>query len=186
MVTGLLSTLAVMITEALLEPVVVGVNVAVMVQLAPAARLLPQVLASLKSCGSVPPNKILLMVKVAVPVFVMVTVWGALVTPTFSFPNGRPAVDKLIFGCVPVPDKGNSWVGGTAVSATYTVPVINPEPSGVNVTLIVHEPPAGTQLPHLLFSLKDGPDNVMLLMPKLVLPLLVRVTFNGWLLVPTG
>ena len=138
MVTGLLSTLAVMSTEALLWPFVVGLKVALMVQLAPTARLLPQVLDSLKSCGSEPPNKILLMVKVAVPVFVMVTVWGALVMPTFSFPNGRPAVDKLIFGCVPVPDEGINWVGGTTVSVTYTVPVINPEPSGVNVTLIVH------------------------------------------------
>jgi hypothetical protein len=49
--------------------VVVGLNVTLMLQLAPAPRLEPQLLICLKSAGS-PPIAILVMEKTAVPLFV--------------------------------------------------------------------------------------------------------------------
>jgi hypothetical protein len=53
-----------------------------MVQLAPAFRLLPQVVVSAKWCGLVPAMAMLLMVIDAFPLFVKVTVLAALVELT--------------------------------------------------------------------------------------------------------
>jgi hypothetical protein len=57
----------------------VGVKVTLMVQFAPAATLVPQVLVCAKSPGLAPAIAILLMVSVEPPVFDRVTFWAALV-----------------------------------------------------------------------------------------------------------
>jgi hypothetical protein len=77
-VCGLSDALSVMFTEPYRSPGTVGVKVTLMMQLAPTARLAPQVLVWAKS----PLAEMLIMIKVALPVFVRVTVWGALVLPT--------------------------------------------------------------------------------------------------------
>ena len=59
-----------MVTAPVLVPAAVGLKVTVMVQLAPAARLEAQVLVSVKS----PLALMLVMLRVAVPVFLSVTV----------------------------------------------------------------------------------------------------------------
>lgn len=84
MLCGLPEALSVTESEALRAPVAVGLNVTLMVQFAPAATLEPHVLVSAKSPLFAPvmlmPEP--LMVKVAVPVLVKVTVCDALVLPT--------------------------------------------------------------------------------------------------------
>src|SRR5450759_3971887 len=70
---------------ALRLPVAVGVKVALMLQLAPAARVLGlsgQLLLELKSPGLVPPRLMPVMVKGALPVLVRVTDRDPLVVPT--------------------------------------------------------------------------------------------------------
>ena len=71
-----------MLTAAFRVPVAVGLNVTVIVQLALAAMLGPQVLVSEKSPGFVP---VMLMPKkyiCVLPVFVSVTLCGPLLVPT--------------------------------------------------------------------------------------------------------
>ncbi len=55
-------------------PVAVGLNVTLIVQLAPAARLLPQVLVCEKSPGFVPLNVTAVMLSEVLPEFFIVTV----------------------------------------------------------------------------------------------------------------
>ena len=78
MMCGLPVALSVMVMAPVLVPVAVGVNVTLMVQLAPAATGVPQVVVWAKS----PLGTILVMFSNAVPVFVSVTVRAALVVFT--------------------------------------------------------------------------------------------------------
>src|SRR2546421_214298 len=74
-----------MLTLALREPVAEGVKVTLMVQEAPAANVLEplgQVLVWAKSALLVPVRPLLLMVRVALPLLVSVTVWAVLVVLT--------------------------------------------------------------------------------------------------------
>jgi len=83
---GLPAALSLILTLALRTPEVDGEKVTRMVQLAPAANVLGasgQVLVSAKSAAFVPVRPMLLIVSAAVPVFVSVAVWAALVVPTF-------------------------------------------------------------------------------------------------------
>ena len=77
-ICGLLKALSVIVNEPVLLPDAVGVKVTLMVQVAPEARLVPQVLIWAKS----PVVTMLVMVRVPEPVLLMVTDWGALVVPT--------------------------------------------------------------------------------------------------------
>ena len=77
-VCGLLEALSVKLTEPTALPAVVGVKVTLMAQLAPAAMDEPQALA----CAKGPLAVIELRVRVAVPLFVTVTVCAALVVFT--------------------------------------------------------------------------------------------------------
>src|SRR2546429_205001 len=82
---GLSPALSVMVTLALRDPVAAGVNVTLIVQVAPAASvlgLIGQVLVWAKSPALVPAMPIELMVRSAVPLFLSVTVWAALAVPT--------------------------------------------------------------------------------------------------------
>jgi hypothetical protein len=75
MVCGDPAALSAMLTAPVRVPLAVGVNVTPMVQEAPAATELPQVLVSAKS----PLAEMLVMLSVPVPVLVSVEDWGALV-----------------------------------------------------------------------------------------------------------
>ena len=95
--------LSVMFKEAVRLPAAVGVNVTLIVQLPLAASELPHVVVSAKSPGLAPVNAMLLMVKVAFPVLFSVTVWAALVVPTFWLLKVRLVVETLAVGALPVP-----------------------------------------------------------------------------------
>jgi hypothetical protein len=74
--------LSVIVTAALRAPVAVGVNVTLILQLAPAATLAPQVFVWLKSPLFVPVIVMLVMLSAAVPVLERVTAWAVLVVLT--------------------------------------------------------------------------------------------------------
>ena len=81
-VCGLPAALSVMVTEAVRGPVWAGLKVTVMVQLAPIARPVPQVLVWLKSAALVPVTAMLLMVNARPLGLESVTFFVALVVPT--------------------------------------------------------------------------------------------------------
>src|SRR5436190_20599958 len=78
---GLPAALSLMLTAAVRVPLAVGLNVTLIPQLAPAANELPQVWVCAKFPALVPVIAMLLMVKIAVPVFLSVTVLAAHVVP---------------------------------------------------------------------------------------------------------
>ena len=75
---GLPVALSVSVTAADLAPVEVGAKVTLMLQLEPIARLEPQVCDSENWLALVPVTEMLEIAKAAVPVFVNVTISGAL------------------------------------------------------------------------------------------------------------
>ena len=87
---GLPPPLSVIMTEAVRVPVAVGVNVTLIVQLAWAPTLPPQVLVSAKSPGFAP-LRLMLVIVIActASLLVNVTVWAALVDPTAWLPKVR-------------------------------------------------------------------------------------------------
>ena len=115
-------------------PVVEGVNVAVMVQVAPAPRVLVQVLDdALKS----PLNAVAMLVDWP-PVFFTVIALPALVVPTACAANVSLAgVTVITTGAVPVPDSVTVCGLGVALSITVSVPGRLPVVVGENVTEIV-------------------------------------------------
>ena len=77
----------------------------------------------------------------------------------------------------PVPDRARVWGLPAALSVTVIVPGWLPEAVGVNVTLMVHCPPAATEEPHVLVSAYSALA-AMLLMFSEAVPELVNVM--GW------
>jgi len=78
-VCGLPLPLSLIEMEAVRLPVAAGLNVTLIVQLAPAASELPQPFVTLKSDGSAPAKETLLMSSAVFATLVNVTVWAGLV-----------------------------------------------------------------------------------------------------------
>lgn len=87
-----------MLTEAVREPVAVGVNFTLIEQLAPTATLLPQVFVWEKSTGFAPVKPMLVRLKLAAPVLVSVMFCSALVVPVFCELKVRVAGERLTKG----------------------------------------------------------------------------------------
>src|SRR3982074_2656123 len=88
-------------------PVALGLKVTPMVQLAPAARLLPQVLLLTRKS----PLEVMLVMpsaSVAAPVLLKVTVCGALVVPTFVDGNVSEVADSAGFVLNPAATRSNA------------------------------------------------------------------------------
>lgn len=173
--------MSVIVIEPVLLPAAVGVNVTLMAQLAPAAKLVPQVL----SCAKSPVDTMLAMVKALEPVLLNVTVCGALVVPKDWLEKVRLVTDKLTTG-TGRPSPASKTVCGlfAALSVMVTVPYRLPSAVGVKVTDIVQAIPGATLDPQVL-SWAKSPLTAMDVMLKAELPVLVRVT--GWaaLVLPT-
>lgn len=132
---GLTAALSVAVKLPSTEPPVVGVNVTPTVQLAPPARLAPQLLLAIaKPALAV----MLVMLTDALPPFVRVAVWAALVAPTATVPKSNSLGDQLT-GPDPVPERLTVCV--PALSVIVSVPEAEPRTVGVNETWIVQEAP---------------------------------------------
>lgn len=145
-----------------------------MVQLNPAATLLPQVVEVGWTAKS-PPATILEMARVVPVSLNSVTPRGALVEPKLCVGKVRTAGDKTTV--VPRPERKTK----RGLSGELVVIVISPdaEPSavGVNVMLIVQLAWAAKLVPQLLVCAKS-PVGKMLVMLTAVDPVFVKVT--GW------
>ncbi len=173
--------LSVRVTAALRVPVADGVKVTLIVQVAPAATELPQLLVWVKSLGFVPVSAILVRLKAALAVLLRVMVWTALVAPTAWLANVRLVGERLATGSapVPVPERLTAWGLPLALSATLSEAVQLPLAEGLKVTLIAQLAPAATELPQLLVwakSLGLAPVSARLEMLKAALPVLLTVT----------
>ena len=79
-------------------PDAAGVNVTLIVQLAPTATVVPQVLVCEKSPALVPVIEMLLMSRGTLPVLVSVLDIGLLVLPTYWLPNPRLVLERVTAG----------------------------------------------------------------------------------------
>lgn len=89
MLSGVVLVLSVIVMAAVNTPPVVGPKCPWMLQLAPAARLVPQVFANTKDEASAPVTAMLVIVTAELPVLVAVTDCDVLADPTFSDPNAK-------------------------------------------------------------------------------------------------
>jgi hypothetical protein len=86
--------LSVTVSVPVREPATVGVKVTAMVQLAPGATLVPQLLFSAKS----PEAAIEVSARATCPEFVRVTAWAAVVVPTVCWANVRLVGESVTVG----------------------------------------------------------------------------------------
>jgi len=98
-------TLLAIETEAVRVPLADGLKVTLMVQLAPAATELPQVLLWAKSLALTPETAMLEMFSVALPGLLRVAVCAALALPRDWLPKERLEGETLISAAVPVPER---------------------------------------------------------------------------------
>ena len=147
---GLPLALSLMLSEAVSLPLAVGVNVTLIVQLAPAASELPQVLVWAKALALAPVIATLVMLNVAVPLFVRVTVEAALLVPTAWLLKETLVGERLTAGAVPVPERLTVCGLPLALSVMLTEAARLPVAVGVKVTLMPQFAPAPTVLPQLL------------------------------------
>ncbi len=93
---------------------------------------------------------------------------------------------------VPVPFKVSVWGLPESVSVTFSVPAREPVAPGVKVSVIVHVPPlpATTADVHKLLVMAKSPASVPVIvtvsMVTEVVPLFVKVTVTGVLVLPTA
>jgi len=123
--------LSVIVTAPVRVPAAVGLKVTLRVQLALAARLAPQVLVWEKS----PLAVMLVMLSVALPVLLRMTLWALLLVPTACAGKVKEVGERLTTGAVPVPVRLRVWVAGLALSLMVTAPVRVPAAVGLKVTL---------------------------------------------------
>jgi len=128
----------------------------------------------------------LLMARVAVPVFDSVTVCAALVVPTVWLAKVSEVGERLavVVGAAPVPVRPTVCGLPEALSVTLELPVRVPDAVGVNVTLMLQFPPDASEPPQLSVSAKS-PLATMLLMVRVAVPVFDSVTVCAALVVPT-
>jgi hypothetical protein len=130
-------------------PVAVGLKVTPMLQLAPAARVAPQVVVLAKSPALVPVNAMLVILILAFPVFDNVTVRELLVVLTNCTAKAKEVGESCAAGPVPVPVRVTDWGVVGSESAILSDAVRVPGAEGRKVTLMVQLFPAATLVPQV-------------------------------------
>src|SRR5437588_609297 len=163
-----------------------------MVQFPPAAKvvgLVGQALAPVLVAAKSPEAANELIVKAAVPVFVSVTVIGALVVRSEERRVGKVGGANPTTGAVQFTLSATVCGLPAALSPSDSVPVRAPKAVGVQVTLMVQCPPAanvaglvGQALAPVLVAAKS-PDAANELIVKAAVPVFVSVTVIGALVV---
>jgi hypothetical protein len=170
-------TLLAIETEAVRLPLAEGVKVTLIVQVAPAATLDPQVLDWAKSPALAPVRVTLETVKAAFPVLLRVKDFAALVELNGWLAKLRLEGETLIPAAAPVPERLTVWA--LTLLAIETAAVRFPLAEGVKVTLMVQLAPAATLDPQLLVWAKSPafvPVIVTLEIVRAELPELLMVT----------
>lgn len=192
-VRGLPLALSVMVMVAERMPGAEGRNVIVIVQLAPAFTLAPQLSVRVKSPAFAPLTVILVIVSVVPPLFVSVTVCAALVVlTTWPLKFTDVAESMTLGGVVPVPLRAAVCGLPGASLATLTDALLLPAVPGPNVTVMVHVPLTASvagEAGQLLVCAKSPlfvPVIVMLVIVRASVPLFVSVMFCPLLVVPTS
>jgi hypothetical protein len=142
--TDCVPALPVITRLAVRDPAAAGSNETLIVQLAPAETGAPQPLARLKSLAFVPVTPTLERDNVALPVFVSVTGWLALVVATLWLAKVRLVVERLATGPEPAPVPARLTDCVPALSVMIRLAVREPLAPGSNVTPIAQLAPAET------------------------------------------
>ena len=172
-------------------PLELGAKVTVRVQLAPAAKLVPQVLVSAKAEGD-GVKAMLLMVSACSPLLLKVTVCELLVVLAIWVEKVRLPGDTLTEEPVPVPVSAIVCVlafTAFVLSVMVMVAVRVPRTVGVKVTLITQLEPGATVKPQALLSAKSlafAPLIAVLVIVRAPVPVFFRVTVSGALATATG
>jgi hypothetical protein len=128
-----------------------GLKVTLMVQFAPAARLVPQVVVSLKS--AVPLSETDEIETAVLPALVTVTDCAALVVPKVTEPKAREvALSETCEAPVPVRATDSATPPAVKVIAAEAAPIA----VGVKVTTTVHAPPAAREAPQVVVSVNSA------------------------------
>ena len=164
-------------------------KVTLIVQMAPAATLDPQLLVWAKSLALVPETAMLVTLKAALPELVRVIVWAVLVAPTDWFPKARLVGETLATRAVPVPERLTFWGLPVALSVMFNVLVRVPGAEGLKVTWTEHLALAASLPPQLFVWAKSpalAPVRVMEVIVRGAFPELVTKRFSGPPVVPTA
>ena len=145
-VCGLVEALLVTVTAPLMLPVVLGLNVTLTVQDAPAAMLEPQGVPPPAATEKSPLAAKDKELRVVVRLLVMVSVCAALVLPTTVEAKVR-LVGAIVTGRTPVPLRLATCGESLPVSETTTAPETAAAAEGVKVTLMVQLAPAASAPP---------------------------------------
>jgi len=135
-----------MVSVPVRAPMAVGVKAMVSVQLAPAARAVPQLLDWEKS----PAIEMLEMLSVAVPLLVSAMACVALVVFTFWFAKVSDDGDRAASDATPVPVRATVGVAPKELLFKISVPVRLPVAVGVKLTLTEQLAPMASVAPQLL------------------------------------
>jgi len=166
--------------DAVRAPVALGLKVTLIVQVAPAATLEPQLLACAKSLALLPLRLTPLMFSAILLVLVKTTPCELLVVPTVCAPNVRLPGKSVT--TVPTPFTVSCCGLPGALSETLTVALRGPEAVGKNVRLMLQLEPGASVLPQLLVwvkSLELVPDSAILLMVSGAFPVFERLIACG-------
>jgi len=113
-------------------PATIGVKCPWMVQLAPAARLIPQSFAKTNEDVSGPVKPMFAMERVASPVLVRVTSCDVLVVPISKPPNDRLLAENDVTGATPVPPNVMLCGDPAALSVIEMAAESEPNAAGAN------------------------------------------------------
>jgi len=166
-----------------------GIKLTVMVQVAPAASELPQLLVSPKLLAFVPVTEMLVMVSDAVPGLDSVIGSAVAATPTVVLGNASGFGLRVACGAVPVPVSVADCGDPVALSATEIAALKLPADPGVKVTVMVHVDPAASELPQLFVCpklLAFVPVTEMLVMVSAAVPGFDSVMGKAVAAVPTS
>ena len=180
---GLFPALSVMEIAPVSVPIVVGLNVTVNVQLAPAATLFPQLFVWLNG----PVNETFEMLRIPRPVLVSVAVCDALVVKTTCVEKISLVGASVTAGNTPTPESATTCGLLGALSVNVRLPVMLPALPGIQNRFTVQAAPAVRAAPQLLvwvplplFKLRAMLERV-----SVTFPVLLRVTVCDAPVMPT-
>src|SRR5215469_2877743 len=166
----------------LADPVLAGANCTPIWQLPPGAMAPPPEQPSEIVNGAV--TVVPATCRLVVPALVTVMVCGLLTVPMGTGPNARPPGATAMRGFTPVPVSATVSGLDPALLVILSVPDCGPIVFGEKVTVMTHDWPGSSGLPHAVASAVKSPVVTGRPTIRLAVPVFVTVTVCAWL-VPT-